>query len=74
MQGLAAASVTSLLAVFSSTAAALGAIEIDGTLDEETWASAATYTGFFVTKPLSLEKAPEKTQVLVLQSEEGLYI
>ena len=49
-------------------------IDIDGVLDEPEWQEAITLNDFYEVYPYSLREVTDfKTQILIIESEEGLY-
>ena len=49
-------------------------IDIDGLLDEPEWQEAITLNDFYEVYPYSLREVTDfKTQILIIESEEGLY-
>lgn len=52
---------------------AIGAVTIDGNLDEAAWTRAARLTGFSQYQPIDERPAQERTEVLVWYSPEALY-
>jgi hypothetical protein len=57
-----------------SAAPALGAMRVDGRLDERAWAAAAPATDFVQTVPTSGAPASERSEVRVLYDRNALYI
>ena len=52
----------------------LSSIEIDGLLDEEEWKEARKISGFLEVAPFTLKETKYKTEVLVHENEEGIFL
>ena len=52
----------------------LGAMEIDGRLDEEAWGEARVFTGFIQQEPVEGDPAEHDTEVRVLLGDEAIWI
>ena len=69
-----ARSVSSWARPTASAARATGPIEIDGILDDATWAAAPVIDEFWQQKPDAGMPATERTEVRILFDDEHLYI
>ena len=52
----------------------LSSIEIDGLLDEEEWKEARKISGFLEVAPFTLKETKYKTEVLIHENEEGIFL
>ena len=52
----------------------LSSIEIDGLLDEEEWKEARKISDFLEVAPFTLKETKYKTEVLVHENEEGIFL